>query len=272
MSTSFLENLIEASRRSIGEMAQLTSNNVDLATKALARKRKDGLEQVGINEEKIDQLHSHIYHSLFKILARQSPVARDLRMVLSLGRINDCLERIGDLTFSTSKDLQDYFDNPPLELVGEVARMSNLLVTMLGVGVQCFFEEDPIKANEVLILDKKVNQFRNELLVQLKEAMKLSPSLVEGGFYLISVVRKLERIGDLVTSIAEEVVFSATGNNIRHQGDPSVKSPKGFESEGAKTVESTLGQNLDNKKYIENENLSNHTPVGEKSNGTTVES
>jgi len=213
LNSSYLDNLIEKTRNSIGEMAQFASSSMDLANKALGKKSPEGLSQIRKNSESIDDLHSMISHSLFKILARQSPVASDLRMVLSLGRINDCLKRIGRLTYSSSFDLEDYFSNPPLEIVNEVSRMGDLLVLMLEQGLQCFFDKDPLKAKDVLLVDEKVNQFRNDLLVSLKDAQKLSPNLVEGGFYLISVVSKLERIGDLISNMAEEVIFSATGSN-----------------------------------------------------------
>lgn len=240
MSLSFLGRLIEDNRNAIGDMAQLTSDNLDIISKSLGKKKSQNFDLVASNKQNIDRIHAEISRSLFKILARQSPVAGDLRMVLSLSRTNDSLERIGHLTQSLSFDLKDYFKNPPLEILGEICRMSNLCVLMMKQGLQCFFDKDPALASEVLVMDKQVNQFRNDLMVSLKDAMKMSPTLVEGGFYLVSVVRKLERIGDLTASVAEEVIFSATGHNIRNQLHFSLENDGFSAGAGAGTMDAEI--------------------------------
>ncbi len=200
----------------VAQMAGLVEENIFIATKALAKKDVSLLERVFENEEKINEFHKDIDRTCFKLLARQSPVASDLRHILVSTRMAVDLERMGDLACSISYCVRDYFDQQPILLAGEIPMMSDLVRLMVRKGIDAFSKGDIQLAREVINMDDNVDEFRDNFSEMIKDFMIAQSSQVHPSLDLYTIVRNLERLGDHATNIAEEVIFLITGKDIRH--------------------------------------------------------
>ena len=214
---TLLQQFLNDLRSRVSKMAGHVEVSILQATKALAKNDLDLLESVFLNEKKINQFHKDIDRSCFKLLARQSPVASDLRLILVSSRINVDLERMGDLACNISYCIKDYFKGQPLLLAGEIPKMSDLVRSMVKKAINAFVQTDASLAREVLQLDDAVDQYRDELNAKVKEMIVQSPENINASLELMNIVRYLERLGDHSTNIAEEVIFLSTGEDIRHQ-------------------------------------------------------
>ena len=125
---------------------------------------------------------------------------------------------------SSALCVADYLNASPILLAAEIPRMSDLVQIMVQKSLQAFFKKDESLAIEVLGLDDSADDFRDALCLSLKEHMEKQSSDVEGALHLYSLVRNFERIGDHCTNIAEEVIFSVTGENVKHSSKKSTSN------------------------------------------------
>ena len=180
---------------------------------------KEEIFQLIKNREKmIDDFQVKLGKYCFRALARQAPVARDLRMVLSIISINTALERIGDLVLSIAKRAKDIDEDPLLELsLEKLNEMFYQITLMVHNCLDAFINEDEELAKKVILQDDQADQLKNEIGQELKKCIIGNVELVDTCIQLVSISEKLERIGDQATNIAEEVIFLKTGLDIKHQ-------------------------------------------------------
>jgi len=173
---------------------------------------------VRTREIEIDGLQVQLDKYCFRALARQAPLAKDLRMVLSIISANTSLERMGDLSLSIAKKGKDLKEDPLLEdSLKSLEEMFNHIYSMVLSCLDAFINEDEKLAREVIILDDKADQFKNSIYIKLRECILKNTDLIDTCIQLVGISEKLERIGDQATNIAEEVVFIQTGLDIKHQ-------------------------------------------------------
>lgn len=199
-------------------MAGYIEESVDYSVRALITRDISLLKDVDRIEGKINALHKKIDYMCFRMLACQSPVATDLRLIIAIIKMNVDLERMGDLVYNNSYAIRDYLAGAPSILVSEIKHMANTVTRMARSGFDAFMDKDLEKANSLLKLDDTVDEFRNRISKQL--VASLSEPMVDrsSSMALLNVVRNLERTADHVTNIAEEVIFYLTGSDIRHGG------------------------------------------------------
>lgn len=235
---TLLEKFLDELRAKVSQMAGYVEEAIQISTKALAAKDVNSLETVFAIEKKINEYHKNIDRTVFKLLARQSPVASDLRMILAIGKINVDLERMGDLARTIAFCVRDYLKSTPVLVAKEVPKMADLVRSMVRKSLEAFTNRSEEMAREVLALDDAVDRYRDTLLKQLREQIKSVPQTVDASLELLTVVRNLERLGDHATNIAEEVIFSLTGKDIRH----TKFEPQGEENNGNKLSEPNPGR------------------------------
>ncbi len=199
-------------------MAGYIEESVDFSVRSLIVRDSQLLKDVDRIEEEVNKLHKKIDYVCFRLLACQSPVASDLRLILAIIKINVDLERMGDLVCNNSFAIQDYLSGAPHILVSDIKHMATTVTRMIRVGFDAFMDNDLEKANSLIKLDDVVDEFRNKISRQLISG--LSEPMVDrvSSLALLNVVRNLERLADHVTNIAEEVIFYLTGSDIRHGG------------------------------------------------------
>jgi phosphate transport system protein len=204
-------------------MAGYVEESVDVSMKALVLRDRVLLKRVWEIENEVNSLHKKIDNVCFKILACQSPVATDLRLILAIIKMNVDLERMGDLVCKNSNAIASYLDGSPNLIVQEIRQMATTVVRMVRDCFDAFMDRDLLKAQTVLSIDDAVDAFRNKMSEELREALKSPIADIETTMSLLAIIRNLERLADHATNIAEEVIFYLTGFDVRHK---TLKTPK----------------------------------------------
>ena len=169
-------------------------------------------------EIEIDSLQIKLGKYCFRLLAVQSPVARDLRLILSIISANTSLERMGDLSLNIAKRGKKLKEDPLLEISLQCLEDMFIHISlMVSNCLDSFINEDEKLARKVIVQDKKADQLKDKICMELKKCILQNTELIDTCIQLVGIAEKLERVGDQATNIAEEVVFLQTGLDIKHQ-------------------------------------------------------
>lgn len=213
-----LEERILPLKRELIEYATLTEKMVEKVVKGLLEKDKKGLiEVIEQDEPRTDRYELELDEKCIWILAQFQPMAVDLRTILMMMEINRDLERIGDLSSDMAHSVLFLIERPQVKPYIDIPRMSSLVQAMIKDAVNAFVEQDCHLAKEVSLRDKTINALRDQIIRELLTFMSSDPATIERSFHLISLALDLERIGDHVTNICEDVVFMVQGEVIKHQ-------------------------------------------------------
>ncbi len=214
--TEHLSRDLKSIKRHVLKMASLAEEGLELAREAYTRREEVPVIRLAQVEQKIDRLQLEIDDEIIKCLALHQPVAGDLRFVTAAMRIVNDLERIGDLTSSISDRLLFIVNNPPLDESVTVDSMMTDTAKMLREALNSFVNQDAALAHEVLAQDDAIDEANRKHFEVLIERMKRDPDAVEMAIALLSTSRGLERIADMATNIAEDVVYMVEARDIRH--------------------------------------------------------
>lgn len=205
-------------KKMIVEMGQSVEKAVEEATQALIEKKTERLDQVRLLENKINAFHLEVDEKCLKIIASQSPLAADLRLILAILKINSDLERMGDQAMNISYNVRDYLKRGSLPQAAKISDMAKNVRKMINDSLEAFLRGDVELSEKVLLQDDAVDAGKNQMFRDLIVEMKQDPNCVENALDLILISRNLERLGDHATNIAEDVIFASTGRDIRHGG------------------------------------------------------
>jgi phosphate transport system protein len=209
-------------RAVIMAMGQSVELAVEEATQGLIERKPERLKKVREHEDKINAFHLEVDEMCLKIIASQSPLAADLRMILAIIKINSDLERMGDQAMNISLNVRDYLEKTALDEASAIANMSHTVRKMVRDAMDAFIKGDVALSEQVLLQDDVVDEAKRTTFKNLVAVMKQNSNFVDGAVDLMLVSRNLERLGDHATNIAEDVIFASTGKDIRHGGfDPS---------------------------------------------------
>lgn len=212
------ETQLEDLKRRILVMGGHVENALTEVTSALSARDEARFAGVHDIEKKINEDHIKVDNACLQLLAKQSPVAKDLRLVLSIIKINTDLERMGDQTVNIAYTGRDYLTRKPLPHVNQIMKMGEVARRMVKGSLDCFVNGDVEHAKQILLMDDEVDELKNSVFRQVAEYIKSNPMDVEAGLDLILIARNLERMGDHATNIAEDVIFAQTGKDVRHGG------------------------------------------------------
>lgn len=181
----------------------------------LAFDRRTPMDEIFSIEDEVNQYHKSIDDNVFKYIALKTPIARDLRMALSVMKINAELERMADQAVSITHWRAKVKGQYPL-----IQNMTNDVLQMVRSSLDAFVQADVRKATDVIKRDQHVNDLNREVIKVFLGRMQTGEITFEEGFAVIRVAKNLERIGDLTTNIAEDIIFLVSGDDIRHgQGE-----------------------------------------------------
>lgn len=197
-------------------MAGEAEEHVRTAVRALVQRDRDLAEQVLQSDDVINKLHLEIDERCFKLLALHQPVAADLRVIVSGVKINSDLERIGDFAVNIAEASLRYFEHPPVKPLIDIPRMADIAQGMLRDALNAYVILDTQAAQGVLDRDDTLDALKGQVFRELLSFILETPAVTEAALDLILVSRHLERIGDHATNIAEEVIFIASGRDVRH--------------------------------------------------------
>lgn len=211
-----LESYLHELRGLILRVAGNVEESIALAAEALEKRDKSFLVKIFEIEKQINIWHKDIDNKSFKILARQSPVASDLRLVLTIIKMNLDLERMSDLACNMAHFTREYLDGAPLAFAEDLPLMLEKVRTMIRQSLDAFSKKDLVLAKLVLVEDDEIDKRRDHIIKKSRETMKLNNLLVDEALSLFMISRLIERMGDHATNLAEETIFLITGEDVRH--------------------------------------------------------
>lgn len=207
------------------QMGGCVEKALEAACRAVVSGDAKGVEQVEKHESRIDDLQILIDESSVSLLAKQAPVAKDLRLVFAIAKINTDLERMGDQCMNISLAARDVYRAwPKAALPDGLDRMISEVGTMVRSVLDAFSRRDVELSQKVLEQDDLVDELKDKMIAALTAQMKSNPEQIEIALAFIMIAKNLERLADHATNIAEEVIYLATGNDVRHGHTVSVNS------------------------------------------------
>ncbi len=198
------------------KMGGLVEASIQAATTALIGRNLPGMQVVHEHEKEINRLHIEIDESCMNLLALQAPLAADLRLILSVIKINTDLERMGDQCVNIAFSSEYYLSKPPVKSDVRLPEMANQARLMVSNALDAFVKGDTSLAQKVLEADDAVDRHKAEVFQKMKTEMQQNPDLIGSCLDMILITRNLERLADHATNIAEDVIFVFTGQDIRH--------------------------------------------------------
>ena len=189
---------------------------IEEATSGLVERRQEKFARVYEVEKTINQLHMEVDEDCLNLLATQSPLARDLRTILAVVKINTDLERMGDQAVNIALNASEYLRAEPIKPLVDIPRMADIARKMAREALDAFVRTDMALAEEVLARDDEVDNLKNQIFRELMTYMISDPKRIEQALSLILIARNLERVGDHATNIAEDVIIIGTGKDVRH--------------------------------------------------------
>ena len=201
------------------EMAGIVEGIVEEASEAALARDGSVKKSIQRADDRIDSLEIEIDAMVMELLALHQPMASDLRQVIATNKVANDLERVGDHAVSIAKAAKRMVKAKPLPEMRELAEMVSVSRKMLADALASFVTRNPSMAREVCATDDKVDDLRRSLFRILVTHMLEDPTLITGALDLLLVSQNLERIADLSTNIAEDVVFLVEGRTIKHGAD-----------------------------------------------------
>jgi phosphate transport system protein len=218
-----MEHDLSVLRQKVIEMGNLTEHMVVQAIDALSQDAgQDLMRRIMDNETKLDQMQLDIDKEAIRLLTVYSPVAGDLRLIMSVSRITAELERIGDHSLNMCESLLMALDQTELHLLPEVEKMASVVKGMVSDALNSFVQSDIRKARATIASDNMVDALNDQVVGELlsveavREVIQGAGDLA-GAMAQLLIARSLERIADQSTNISEEVVYMVKGHDIRHQ-------------------------------------------------------
>jgi phosphate transport system protein len=181
------------------------------------KRRDDALaEEVLAEDRAIDRLEMEIDERCIRLLALRQPVGQDLRFVTSALKIVNDLERVGDHAVNIAQSAVKLSKEPELKPLVDIPRMAEIATRMLTESLDSFVRNDATAARAILTEDDEVDHLKSQLFRELLSFMLEKPETITRSLELILVSRNLERVADLATNVAEEVVFIAEARVVKH--------------------------------------------------------
>jgi len=217
----FIESELELLKKEVGEMWTLVYNQLDRAGEAVLTFDRELAGQVKVRERRVNAFELKIDSDIEDVIALYNPVGIDLRFVLAMLKINSNLERLGDFAEGIVRFVLDS-EEPVLdsELLKRLRleEMVSEVLSMLEVTKRALNEESMELATSVFTKDNIVDEINAGVASVLTDYLKEHPDNLLTCLNLVSVFRKLERAGDHITNIAEEIVFFIDAKVLKHSG------------------------------------------------------
>ena len=213
------EQELEKLKAKLLEMSALVESAVYRSVQGVVEKNEELAQQVLRNEGRINDLEIEIDDLAISILALQAPLAADLRLVTAAIKINNDLERMGDLSVSIAQSAMALMKEPVIRPLIDIPHIAGLVRSMVRKSLDSFVNRDADLARSVLASDDAVDNMRTASYHELISFMENNPQQIGQALYLLSVVRNLERIADHSTNIAEDVLFLVKGIDVRHHNE-----------------------------------------------------
>jgi phosphate transport system protein len=215
--TKHIERQIASLKERILRVGTLVEEAISKSITALINRDTALAQRVMASDEEIDRMEVEVEEECLKILALYQPVAADLRLVVAVLKINNDLERMGDLAKNIAKRVSQLAAGKPYELPPEIRVMAMQAQDMVKQCLDAVVNGDPTLARQVREEDDAVDAARQKIQRRVMQGIKEAPDDVESLLRINSVSKHIERIADMATNIAEDVVYMVEGDIVRHR-------------------------------------------------------
>lgn len=212
-----LQREIENLKKKILSLGAKVEEAVRRATLSIQERNREPATQVIENDYEIDQFEVEIEEDCLKILALHQPVAIDLRFIVAVLKINNDLERIGDLAVNIAERAAFLAAHPKPDISFDFVDMAEKAQQMLKKSLDALVNMDCELAHKVCAADDEIDAMNRQMYLIVQDAIHAHPQQMESLVHLLSASRHLERIADLATNIAEDVIYMAEGEIVRHR-------------------------------------------------------
>jgi len=216
------DEALETLRNNVMMMASLTERSLDNALKGLMERDDDLCATSIADDEEIDQLEKQVDKDGIDLLLRFQPVASDLRRVVSAMKLCSNLERMADQGVNIARKARKLNRHPALPEVELITPMREHSMRMFKDSVDAYVQEDVELGRGLKARDKALDEMNANASRRLIERMSQDPEQLRGYLNLMFIARHLERVGDHATNIAEDAVYAAAAEDIRHLSAPSL--------------------------------------------------
>jgi phosphate transport system protein len=207
---------LESLKTILIKMGSIVEQNISDALQALLDHSEPLAKKVIENEERINTLEIEIDNAIIDLLALQQPVASDLRFIIAAQKINNDLERIGDHAVNIAESDLSLLKIRPLDSLLELPKMIVTTKLMLRQSIDSFILLDSKMAQTVLETDDQIDELNRSMVTEVIALLKSDKQTIECGLELIRISRNLERVADITTNIAEEVIFHTQARVVKH--------------------------------------------------------
>jgi phosphate transport system protein len=227
-----LQREIERLKKKILALGAIVEDNLRQAFAAIESRDADAARQVILADLIIDENEVEVEEECLKLLALYQPVAVDLRYIVAVIKINNELERIGDLGANVAERAAQLAQTEPIVVPAKLLLMAERVESMLERALDALVRSDPTLARLVLAADDEVDELYPELLDEMKDEIRRHLDRLDALVLLFAVARYLERLADHTTNIAEDVLYMTEGEITRHQ-TPAASLPLEIHQSGA---------------------------------------
>jgi phosphate transport system protein len=207
---------IDQLSRELLTMGAMVEEATNKAISALVRRHRGLAREVIAGDAAINEKENLIEEEALKMLALHQPVAQDLRFIITALKVNNDLERIGDLGANVCERVETLLEHEPLAVPDSFNDLVTHVQNMVRDCLNALVNRDAALARTVCEVDDRVDESNREMFRHMQDLMGESPDKIEAAVCMMSVSRHLERIADLATNIAEDVIFMVEGDIVRH--------------------------------------------------------
>lgn len=208
---------IETLKKKLLSLSALVEESVKEAVKAVEDRDHSLVEKVIATDDRIDELEIEVEEDCLKILALHQPVAVDLRFLVAVLKINNELERIGDLSVNIAERAEFLATQPKIDVHFGFGGMFDKSIAMVKKSLDALVNWDPELGAEVCRSDDEIDQMNRNTFDTVKSEVRKNPENIDILLHLLSISRHLERIADHATNIAEDVIYMSEGEIVRHR-------------------------------------------------------
>ncbi len=206
-------------KRKLLALSALVETRLHEAVKSLHLRDRELAELVIQGDSEIDQAEVEVEEECLKILALHQPVASDLRFVIAVLKITNDLERIGDLAVNIAKKTLALVGQSEFQFPFDLDEISQKTQRMVRDSLDCLMHLNTALARAVCARDEEINRMKRAIRERVEREIQKRPDQVGLLLKLLAACRNLERVADLATNIAEDVVYMVDGQIIRHQSE-----------------------------------------------------
>jgi phosphate transport system protein len=221
MERRHLDHDLETLRENLLKMGGEVESMVARAIQALLDRNDIEAQAVRDQDRRVDRLEKQIDEQCSRLLALQQPTAVDLRFILSVMKIVNDLERIGDSAENIAVSVLQLNQEPPMKPYIDIPRMAEITQSMVRDALDSFVERDGALARGVCGRDQEIDNLYEQLFRELLTFMIDNPRNVRRALHILLIAQNLERIADHATNVGEDVVYYLEGKDIRHPADGS---------------------------------------------------